>query len=751
MRIRKRLRINVVISLLIAFVIGLMLTLALHHLNKANNLATIAGNITTNAFERVSLRNDYMRSNSERAKDQWFDKNQQNSELLKSATEIFLDNEDRKIIGKMIEIHESILEIFSALVANREKNYLNAGLVGLPLDAEERLLNQLNIRVYEQVLKGRTLQESGRKARAFALKLAAGGVVLSLLVIIAAALINLRSMGRVITERINQLRNGALVIGDGNLDHLIDIKGDDEFAELSVAFNAMTAKLSGAYHSLECEIEERKRAEEALRLKNYELEIAKIVAEDKRSKLAAVMEALPIGVAITDVQGGNIQSNSAFEQLWSGPRPKTGSVEDYVKYQAWWVETGKPVAPEEWASALAVSTGETVTGQLMRIQRFDGSEAFVINSASPIRDTEGNIVGCAVAIQDITKLKRVEEALRARETDLNEAQRLAHIGSWHWDAKTDVTTGSDELLRIYGLDPSTQTMPDFREQRGRCYPAEDWEQVNAAVQKTMETGISYQLDVRAIKNGMKVWVTTRGETVRDADNQIVGLRGTVQDITELKQAEEQIKASLAEKEVMLKEIHHRVKNNLQVISSLISMQAETLTDERTREEFDDVCDRVRSMALIHEKLYQTDDMARLNFADYAASLLHSLWNSHDVLAEKVKLNLELAPVMLTIETAVPCGLILNELASNAFKHAFPSNNESEVTVGLEHDAATDTACLWVCDNGVGLPVGLDWRQSPSLGLRLVQILTGQLRGTVETGTSPGAEFRVTFPLTGLNS
>ena len=233
--------------------------------------------------------------------------------------------------------------------------------------------------------------------------------------------------------------------------------------------------------------------------------------------------------------------------------------------------------------------------------------------------------------------------------------------------------------------------------------------------------------------------------------QIGGILIFTEDITNTIKADELLKASLAEKEVMLKEIHHRVKNNLQVISSLVSLQADNLTDERTREEFDDVCDRIRSMALIHEKLYQTDDLARLDFADYAISLLKYLWSSHDVLAEKVNLNFALVPVTLTIETAVPCGLILNELAGNALKHAFPDSRNGEVTVGLEHNSASDTACLWVRDNGVGLAPGLDWRQSSSLGLRLVQILAGQLHGTVETGTGTGAEFRVTFPLKGLQS
>ncbi len=124
---------------------------------------------------------------------------------------------------------------------------------------------------------------------------------------------------------------------------------------------------------------------------------------------------------------------------------------------------------------------------------------------------------------DITSIKKAEEALRQREAELRDAQRVAHVGSWYWDAKTDVTTGSDELLRIYGLDPATQRMPDFREQRGRCYPVEEWERVNAAVQRTIQTGVGYELDIRAIRDGATIWITTRSEVVQDANGQIVGL------------------------------------------------------------------------------------------------------------------------------------------------------------------------------------------------------------------------------------
>jgi PAS domain S-box-containing protein len=146
-----------------------------------------------------------------------------------------------------------------------------------------------------------------------------------------------------------------------------------------------------------------------------------------------------------------------------------------------------------------------------------------------------------------------EETLRAKEMGLREAQRLAHIGSWHWDAKTDVTTGSDELLRIYGFDPMTDRMPDFQEQRGRCYPIEDWERVNEGVQKALQTGVGYELDVRAIRDSKPIWLTTRSEVIRDADGEISGLRGTVQDITERKRIEEELRKAHDELELRVRE------------------------------------------------------------------------------------------------------------------------------------------------------------------------------------------------------
>ena len=156
---------------------------------------------------------------------------------------------------------------------------------------------------------------------------------------------------------------------------------------------------------------QRKRAEEAL-------EASRAATEREKVLLETVMEALPVGVAVVDAKGGNIRANLAYEEVWGGPRPPTDSIDDYAAYRAWWPETGEPIRPEEWASARAVQKGESVRDQLLEIQRFDGSSAFVLNSASPVLDAEGKIVGSAVAIQDITALRRTEEALRESEERL---------------------------------------------------------------------------------------------------------------------------------------------------------------------------------------------------------------------------------------------------------------------------------------------------------------------------------------------
>ncbi|MBN2391899.1 MAG: PAS domain S-box protein [Anaerolineae bacterium] len=213
------------------------------------------------------------------------------------------------------------------------------------------------------------------------------------------------------------------------------------------------------------------------------------------------------------------------------------------------------------------------------------------------------------------------------------------------------------------------------------------------------------------------------------------------EITERAQAEAKIKASLKEKEILLQEIHHRVKNNLQVISSLLNLQSQGIQDEKTLEVFQESQNRIRSMALIHEKLYRSSDLARVDFAEYIRNLASFLIRSYR--SRAVRLDLQAADIYLSIDNAVPCGLIVNELISNALKHAFVDGREGEIRVIMQQ-LADHQVRLVVRDNGVGLPKDADYMNTGSLGLQLVTMLVEQLDGTIEIRNNVGAEFEIIF-------
>ena len=197
------------------------------------------------------------------------------------------------------------------------------------------------------------------------------------------------------------------------------------------------------------------------------------------------------------------------------------------------------------------------------------------------------------------------------------------------------------------------------------------------------------------------------------------------DITARKQAEEALQASLREKDILLHEVHHRVKNNLQVISSLISLQTDALTGPG-RAAVGNIRDQVRAMALVHEQLYQAGDFGRIDLAGYAQKLLMQLWRAHGEIASTAELRMDFEPVTLPLTSAVPCGLILNELAGNALKHAFRGRpGGGRVTVTLRSEAE-GRVFLCVTDNGAGLPEGFDWRNAQSLGLRLGTTRAGKI-------------------------
>ena len=426
----------------------------------------------------------------------------------------------------------------------------------------------------------------------------------------------------------------------------------------------------------------------------------------------------------------------------------TGTVPEQMEGWGWQNVHDPNVLPkvlERWQVSLATSEPFDMTFPL---RGADGVFRPFLTRVIPLKDNAGRVMQWFGTNTDISELKRVEQALRESEALYRSIGESIDYGVWICAPDGRNTYASESFLKMVGI--TQEQCSNFG--WGDVLHPDDAERTIAAWQECVRTGGKWDIEHRFRgTDGQWHHVLARGVPVRNEQGEIISWAGINLDISRIKQAEEQIRASLAEKEVLLKEVHHRVKNNLQVISSLISLQADSLADEQLQGVLGDVRDRVRTMALVHEKLYQTEDLARLDFAEYAPSLLKYLWSAHGAATGNVRLNMSLAPLILPVEMAVHCGLILNELASNAIKHAFPGGSGGEVTVTLEHDPATGAVCLRVRDNGVGLPADLDWRQSSSLGLRLVQMLAGQMRGTVQTGPGPGTEFQISFNVKGIPS
>lgn len=207
----------------------------------------------------------------------------------------------------------------------------------------------------------------------------------------------------------------------------------------------------------------------------------------------------------------------------------------------------------------------------------------------------------------------------------------------------------------------------------------------------------------------------------------------------------QLDASLKEKELLLREIHHRVKNNMQIISSLLKLQFDYIKDDQYLWVFQDCQNRIKSMALIHENLYHSNDLSRIDFHDYIENLANNLCVFFKIDTNKILLKIEVDGISLGIDTAIPCGLIINELVSNTLKHAFPNGRDGEIRISLSEIENKNEYELVVSDNGVGLPKNLDYRHTESLGLQLVIMLAeDQLQGKVKRSKRKGTEFKINF-------
>ncbi|MEM9926335.1 MAG: histidine kinase dimerization/phosphoacceptor domain -containing protein [Cyanobacteria bacterium P01_D01_bin.50] len=337
--------------------------------------------------------------------------------------------------------------------------------------------------------------------------------------------------------------------------------------------------------------------------------------------------------------------------------------------------------------------------------------------------------------------KQVEQALRVSEERYARAISAGKVGVWEWNIQTNEVYIDSNLKGMLGY--KDEEIANQFTNWLQFVHSNDLPLVKAEINAYLEDVIpKYEIEHRMVhKNGDVYSFLTRGTVVRDDDGIPIFMAGSSTDITAREQVENQLKASLREKEILLKEIHHRVKNNLQIISSLLRLQSGYIKDKQALEVFLDSQNRVRAMALIHENLYQNNDLAKIEFSDYIRKLKHNLIRCYQINKIEIKTNIE--KICLNIDTAIPCGLIINELVSNSIKHAFKNSDEGEIYVefiALQKGKYS----LSISDNGMGVSENIDLLKKQSLGLKLVWNLVEQLEGEIVYHSKFGTLFRISF-------
>jgi PAS domain S-box-containing protein len=347
--------------------------------------------------------------------------------------------------------------------------------------------------------------------------------------------------------------------------------------------------------------------------------------------------------------------------------------------------------------------------------------------------------GMICTIQDITERKQAENNLLKNQYYLSKAQEIGVIGTWELDIKENILNWTEENYRIFGIPLGTEM--NF-ELFLNCVHPDDRNYVN----KKWSAGLNkepFDIEHRLIVEDEIKWVREKADINFDSEDNPIMAIGFTQDITNFKKTEEQIKASLIEKETLLHEVHHRVKNNMQVINSLLKLQSNTIENDQIKEILNASQSRVYAMSAVHETLHGSEILSEIDLKDYLSKVTTSIFQTYSVNPGKVKLNSDIEETPISLNQAYPLGLITNELISNSLKYAFPENKKGEITVSLKKlDKEFE---LIIMDDGVGMPDDFDWKNSSTLGFKLVRTLVeNQLDGSIDKESKKGTKFIIKF-------
>lgn len=388
--------------------------------------------------------------------------------------------------------------------------------------------------------------------------------------------------------------------------------------------------------------------------------------------------------------------------------------------------------PYIWLGVPLKVSGQTIG--VLALQSYDKNVTYTQEDEALLRLISDNI---AVFIHQ----KRSEAELAAKEQFLRNIFSSIQDGLCVLDREFNILSVNQAMKNWYSFALPLEGKKCYEAFHNRSEPCD-----LCPTKEALARGLP-SMEVIPLRQEGKItgWLEVYAFPLLDSSSgQTSGVIEYIRDITARKEAEDRLKESLREKDILLRELHHRVKNNMQVISSLLNLQANHITDPVAKEMFRETQRRIRSMALVHEQLYQSANLSQINFASYLAHLSSHLFQACGVSTHRVRLNLQTEELFLDVNTAIPLGMIFNELMTNSLKHAFPDNREGEIKVSLRR-YDRERALLEIADNGVGLPKGFKLEESVSLGLQIVQTLCHQIKAHIELDQTKGTAFKIIFP------
>ncbi|MBX3235454.1 MAG: PAS domain S-box protein [Nitrospiraceae bacterium] len=387
-----------------------------------------------------------------------------------------------------------------------------------------------------------------------------------------------------------------------------------------------------------------------------------------------------------------------------------------------------------------IARGEHVRNVETVQRRKKGERIDVSLTISPVKDGDGTVMGASAIARDVTEKKRTEAALRQSEARFRMMADTAPVMVWMAGPDTHITFVNKRWLEFTGRTLQEEIGDNWFT---GIHPT-DLERCRESYLDAFKSEQPFSLEYRLRRHdGEYRWIIDTGVPLFDANGRFGGYIGSCIDLTERKEMEDQLRRTLKEKESLLREVHHRVKNNLQVISSLLNLQSASIKDPLVNQLFRECQVRITSIALLHETLHRSSDLSRIKMGDYIRTLTGHLFRSYGVDPNVIVLELNVDDVEFDIDTGLTCGLIIDELVSNCLKHAFIDDNGGKVHIELQ-DHLDGTFSLCVSDDGIGIPKDGVLNNPDSLGLELVTLLAEKLDGTTELCSGTGTEWKIRF-------